>query len=85
MLFLTFKMYLCIYFWLCWIFVAAWAFCSCGVYFLVVVCRFLIAMASTIVEHRLSGTQVSIVVLHGLSSCGSWALKHRLSSCGAQA
>ena len=31
------------------------------------------------------GTQASVVVAHGLSSCGSQALEHRLSSCGAQA
>ena len=27
----------------------------------------------------------SVVVAHGLSSCGLWALERRLSSCGAQA
>ena len=27
----------------------------------------------------------SVVVLHGLSSCNSWALGHRLDSCGTQA
>ena len=31
------------------------------------------------------GTWASIVVAHGLSSCGSQALEHRLSSCGAWA
>ena len=31
------------------------------------------------------GTWASLVVAHGLSSCGSRALEHRLSSCGAQA
>ena len=31
------------------------------------------------------GTRVSVVVVHGLSSCGSQALEHRLNSCGAQA
>ena len=31
------------------------------------------------------GTQASVVVAHGLSSCGSWALEHRLSSCGSWA
>ena len=31
------------------------------------------------------GTRASIVVAHGLSSCGSRALEHRLSSCGARA
>ena len=29
--------------------------------------------------------QASVVVVHGLSSCGSRAIKHRLSSCGARA
>ena len=31
------------------------------------------------------GARASVVVAHGLSSCGSWALECRLSSCGAQA
>ena len=31
------------------------------------------------------GTWASVVVAHGLSSCGSWALERRLSSCGARA
>ena len=31
------------------------------------------------------GVQASVVVAHGLSSCGLRALEHRLSSCGAQA
>ena len=30
-------------------------------------------------------TWASVVVAHGLTSCGSQALEHRLSSCGAQA
>ena len=34
---------------------------------------------------RALGMQASVVVAHGLSSCGSWALEHRLSSCGTQA
>ena len=34
---------------------------------------------------RALGAQASIVVAHGLSSCGSWALARRLSCCGAQA
>ena len=34
---------------------------------------------------RALGTWASVVVAHGLSSCGSWALEHRLSSCGARA
>ena len=31
------------------------------------------------------GTQASVVVARGLSSCGLWALERRLSSCGARA
>ena len=31
------------------------------------------------------GSQASVVVAHGLSSCGLWALECRLSSCGAWA
>ena len=31
------------------------------------------------------GTRASVVVAHGLSSCGTRALERRLSSCGARA
>ena len=31
------------------------------------------------------GTWASVVVAHGLSSCGSWALERRFSSCGTWA
>ena len=34
---------------------------------------------------RALGAQASAVVARGLSSCGSWALEHRLSSCGTRA
>ena len=34
---------------------------------------------------RALGARASVVVAHGLSSCGSWALEHRLSSCGTRA
>ena len=34
---------------------------------------------------RALDTRASVVVALKLSSCGSWALEHRLSSCGAQA
>ena len=55
------------------------AFSSCGERGLlfVVVCGFLIAVASLVEEHGLYA--------HGLSNCGSPALEHRLSSCGARA
>ena len=32
-----------------------------------------------------SGARASVVAARGLSSCGSWALEHRLSTCGARA
>ena len=34
---------------------------------------------------RALGVRASVVVAHGLSSCGTWALERRLSSCGTQA
>ena len=34
---------------------------------------------------RALGMQASVVVAHGLSSCGLQALERRLSSCGEQA
>ena len=34
---------------------------------------------------RALGAWASVVVAHGLSSCGSWALERRLCSCGARA
>ena len=44
----------------------------------------LIAVASRCGARAL-GPRASVVVAHGLSSCGSRALEHRLSSCGAWA
>ena len=49
---------------------------ACRGYSLVVLHRRLIVVASLVVEHRLSGTQVSVSVC-GLTSCGSWALENR--------
>ena len=46
---------------------------------------FLVAVASLVAEHGALGTRASVVVARGLSSCGSWALEGRLSSCGARA
>ena len=45
----------------------------------VAVCRLLVVVAS-LGEHWLWGTQASVLVRHGLSSCGSWALERGLSS-----
>ena len=52
----------------------AWAFSSCGEQGLLFVA-----------VHRLLIVVASLVVEHGLSSCGSRALERRLSSCGAGA
>ena len=50
----------------------------------VAVRRLLIAVASLVAEHA-RGARASVVVAHGLSSYGLWAVEHKLSSCGAQA
>ena len=42
-------------------------------------------MASLCYGARALGVRASVVVAHGLSSCGSQALERRLSSCSAQA
>ena len=63
----------------------AWAFSSCGEWGLlfIAVCGLLIVVASLCCGARALGMQASVAVARGLSSCGSWALEHRLSSCGA--
>ena len=81
------------YFWLCWVFAAACS--SCGEWgllqqwrvgaTLVAVHGLLIAVASLVVEHRLQAHKLQQLWHAGFSSCGSWALEHRLSSCGARA
>ena len=73
--------YYFIYFCLCWVFIAAQTFSlvgESGGYSLVMVCGLLILMASLVAEHR-------FYMAHGLSRCGSRALKHRLYSCGTWA
>ena len=47
----------------------------------VVVCGLLIVVVSLVAEHRLEGAWAAVFVARGLSSCGFWALEHRLSSC----
>ena len=79
------KFYL-FHFSLCWVFVAMQAFSSCrdeGL-LLFLVQRLLIVVAS-LVEHGLQCKWTSVAAEHGLSSGGSWALKHRLNSCGTWA
>ena len=63
------------------------AFSSCNKWGLlfVVVCRLLIAVASLCSGAQAPGAWAAVVVACGLSSCGSWALERRLSSCGPRA
>ena len=49
-----------------------------GGFSLVVVYRLLIAVASLVVERGLWGVRASFVA-HGLSSCSSWSLEHKLN------
>ena len=84
--------YVCIYlvshFWLHWLFLAA-----CGLslavesrgFSLVVVCRFLTAVASFIVKHGLEGASPSAVAAHWFLSAGPVVVAHGLScltACG---
>ena len=50
----------------------------------VAVCEPLAGAASAVGEHGLQGTLPSAAAAHGLSSGGSRAMEHRLSSCGAR-
>ena len=56
-----------------------------GGYSLVAVLRLLIEVASLVGEQGLQDEWASVVAACGLSSRGSQALEHRLSSCGARA
>ena len=47
--------------------------------------RLFITVASLVVGHGLEGAWALVGAAHGLSSCGSKAPEHRLSSCGAWA
>ena len=52
---------------------------------LAVMGRLLITVGSLVAEHRLSGAQASVASAHGLTTCSSQALEHKLSTCGTQA
>ena len=56
----------------------------CG-HLLVAVHGLLIAVVSLGVEHGLWGMWASVVATHGLNTFCSWALEHRVNSCGSQA
>ena len=61
-------------------------FSSCGEQgpLFIVACGLLVTVASGHGAQAL-GVRASGVVARRFSSCGSWALEHRVSSCGAQA
>ena len=63
---------LCIY-----LFLAFLGLCCRTDFSLVAVCRLLIVTVSFAAEHKLQAG--------GLSSCSSWALEHRLDTCGTRA
>ena len=67
--------------------VAMQDFSSCAKwgYSLIAVRRLFTAVASLFAEHRFQCMQVSVAVALGLGSHGSWALEHRLNSCGTWA
>ena len=61
-------------------------FCSCREQELLAGCRvWLLTVVASLVQSMGSGHAGFSVAVYGLSSCGSWALEHRLSSCGEQA
>ena len=84
------KKYLFIYlfiYWLRWLFIAA-----CGLSLLAASggysslrCAGFSYCGGFCCRAQAIGAQASVVVACGLSSCGSQALEHRLSSCGARA
>ena len=74
-------------FWLHWVFVAA-----CGLSLVVLSgcysslwCAGFSLQWLLLLRSQALGMQASVVVVCGLSSCGSRALEHRLSSCGTRA
>ena len=87
LLFFKINLFICFYFWLCWVFLAvhrlslvwlAGATLDCGAW--ASRCR-----GFSCCRARALGVWDSVVVAHGLSSRGSRALEHRLSSSGARA
>ena len=77
-----------IYFWPRWVFVAVRGFSlvvASGGYSLLQCTGFSSWCLLLLRRAQALGVQASVVVACELSSCGSWALERRLSSCGAQA
>ena len=75
-------------FWPRWVFVAVRGLSLVAAsrgYSFVVVRGLLTAVAFLCCGAQALGVRASVVVAHGLSSCGLQALERRLSSCGARA
>ena len=81
MLFLSFT-----YFWLCWVCVAAHRLSpvAVGGDYSSLQCLAFPLQWPLVAKQGLQGMQASVVATHGLSSCGSQALEHRLTSYGAE-
>ena len=82
------------YFWLCWVFVSACrlSLVVASVGYSSLWCAGFLLWWLLVAEHGLQACGLqqlwlmdSVVVAHRLSSCGSWALEHRLSSSGTRA
>ena len=82
---LSFSKILFIYFWLCWVFVAAWAFLRLWWAELLSSCGMQVSHCRLPLLRRTGSRAWALAVARELGSCGSWALQHRVNSCGAQA
>ena len=86
----TLLYFLCLglfFFWLHWVFVAArgLSLVAASVGYSSLWCAGFSLRWLLLLRSMGSRCTASVVVVHGLSSCGSWALERRLSSCGARA
>ena len=83
-----FKKLINFYFWLHWVFIAARGLSLVAAsrgYSSLWRAGFSLRWLLLLQSMSSLGAGASVVVAHGLSSCGSRALERRLSSCGAQA
>ena len=72
------NLFICFYFWLCWVFAAA-----CGLSLVVVSRGYSLLRCAGFSWRWLLLLWSTGSKYAGFSSCGSWALERRLSSCGA--
>ena len=75
------------YFWLCWVRVAAHGVSLVAARGATLCCGAQTSHCGSFscCGARALGAWASVVVARGLSNCGSWAVEHRLSSCGTRA